>query len=66
MPKKYQKIKKQTIDIIIAPAKNIKKRNQFDHNVPFQVVPERIVRIEILSFPIIFIEPFLVRTLIRA
>ena len=42
MAKENQKIKKQTVDIIIAPAENIKNRNQFDDNISFQVIPERI------------------------
>lgn len=42
MPKENDEIKKQAIDIIIAPAENIKDRNQFNHNIPFQIVPVRI------------------------
>lgn len=46
MPKENDEIKKQAVDIIIAPAENIEYRNQFDNNIPFQVVPVRIARTE--------------------
>ena len=42
MANKNQEIKKQTVDIIITTAENIKYRNQFDDNISFQVVPIRI------------------------
>ena len=43
MAKKDDEIKKQAIDIIIAPAENIEYRNQFYNNIVFQIIPERIV-----------------------
>ena len=46
MPEKNDEIKKQAVDIIIAPAENIKKGNQFNHDIVFEVVPERIVGTE--------------------
>ena len=49
MPEENDEIKKQAVDIIIAPAENIKHRNQFDHNISFQVVPVRIKRAEEIS-----------------
>ena len=44
MPKENDEIKKKAVDIIIAPAKNIEQRNQFDNDISFQVVPVRIAR----------------------
>jgi hypothetical protein len=42
VPEKYQEIVKQTVDIIVAMTENIKYRDQFDHDIPFQIVPVRI------------------------
>lgn len=46
MPEKDDEIKKQAVDIIIAPAEYIKDRYQFDNDISFQVVPVRIARTE--------------------
>ena len=40
------KVEEQAVDIIITPAENIEERNQFDEDIPFQVIPERIERTE--------------------
>ena len=42
MAKENQEVKEQTVDIIIAPAENIKNRNQFNDDIPREVFPERI------------------------
>ena len=46
MTEKNNKIEKEAVDIIIAPAENIKYRHQFNDQVIFKVVPERMERIE--------------------
>lgn len=46
MPKENQEIKKQTIDVVIAPAKNIKYRNEFNNEISSQIIPVGIVRAE--------------------
>ena len=46
MPEKNDEIKEQAVNIIIAPAKNIEDGNQFNHDIVFEVVPERIVGTE--------------------
>ena len=46
MAKENDEIKKQAVYVIIAPAENIKYRNQFNYDIVFEVVPERIVRTE--------------------
>ena len=46
MPKENDEIKKQAVDVIIAPAENIKQGNQLNHDIVFEVVPERIVGTE--------------------
>ena len=46
MAEEDNKIKKQAVDIIIATTEYIKHRNQFDHDISFQVVPVRIARTE--------------------
>ena len=42
MSEEDDEIKKQTVDIIIATAENIKDRNQFDDDITGQVIPVRI------------------------
>ena len=46
MAEENDEIKKQAVYVIIAPAKNIKQGNQFNHDIVFEVVPERIVGTE--------------------
>ena len=46
MAEENDEIKKQAVDVIITPAENIKYRNQLNHDIVFEVVPERIVGTE--------------------
>ncbi len=44
MSKEDEEVKEQTVDIIITPAENIKKGNQFNDDIFPQVIPKGIRR----------------------
>ena len=46
MPNENDEIEEQAVNIIIAPAEDIKDRNELDNYISFQVVPERIIGAE--------------------